>query len=136
MSTVAAKNAFVDILGALSGVRKATDNPPDSLNVFPFAVAWVDEYQYEKKRLGNLFSNGTFVLVGQIHVARKDQARALATLEVYPDLIRTALVADPTLNGTVNNILEYKPSGPIPGVWDSQNTLYIEFRVTVDIKYC
>ena len=135
MGTVAAKNAFVDILGALSGVRIAPDNPPDSLNQFPFAVCWVRDYSYSKTRLGNLFSNGSHILVGQIHIARKDLARDIATLEVYPDLVRTALQNDPTLAGTVINITSYEAKIN-PGQWDTQQTLYVEFLVGIDVAYC
>lgn len=135
MGTVAAKEAFIDILGALSGVRKAPDNPPDSLNHFPFAVCWVRDYVYSKERLGNLFSNGNHTLVAQIHIARKDLSRDLATLEVYPDLVRTALQNNPTLTGTVNVITSFE-SSILPGQWDTQQTLMVEFRVGINVKYC
>lgn len=135
MSTVAAKNAFADLLGGLAGVRKAPDYPPDSLNHFPIAVCWVRDYVYSKERLGNLFSNGNHVIVGQIHVARKNLPTDLATLEVYPDLVRTALDADPTLNGTVKVITSFE-SSIIPGQWDTQQTLMVEFRVGINVKYC
>lgn len=135
MGTVAAKNYFADMLGALSGVRKFQDNPPDSLNVFPAAVAWVRESRYRSQGKGILFSHGRHVLVGQIHVARKNLPTDLATLEVYPDLFHAAVNADPTLGGNVNQTISLEASIQ-PGQWDSQQTLYVEFRLEVDIKYC
>jgi hypothetical protein len=135
MGSVAAKNAFVSLLAGLTGVRKAPENPPDSLNHFPFAVAWVREYTYKQNRAGQLFPSGSHVLVGQIHVARKNLPVDLATIEVYPDLVRTALEADPTLGGTIRRIESYEAK-ILPGQWDTQNTLYVEFLVGIDVDYC
>lgn len=135
MSAVAAKEAFVSLLGGLTGVRIAPNNPPDSFNHFPFAVCWVRDFVYSPQRLGNLFSNGTHTLVGQIHIARKELHRGIETLEVYPDLLRTALQNDPTLGGTVISIPSFEAS-ILPGQWDTQQTLYVEFRVGINVKYC
>jgi len=135
-STVSAKNAFVDILAALTGVRKAPDNPPDSMNVYPHAIAWVAKYDYLSKRKGRILDTGNHILYGRIYIPRKDLSRDIATLEIYHDLVRTALADDPTLNGTVRQILSYE-GNILPGQWDSQPQLvYVEFQIGIDIDYC
>lgn len=136
MGTVAAKNAFVSLLSGLTGVQNAFTNPPDSLNFFPTAIAFFREYNYQSERKGGYYYTGRHLLVGQIHVARKNLPEDIALLEVYPDLLRTALAADPTLGGTVRKVTNEFRARLIFGEFDSQKTLYIEFEVVVDIDYC
>ena len=80
-----------DQVGAISGIRGAPDEPPDSINAFPFAVAYVDVGEYH---IGppNLMT-GLHTIIVELHVARKDLERDVGRAMVYAKSIPNAVFA-------------------------------------------
>lgn len=90
------------LVGALSGVRKAPTTPPESMNEFPFAIAYLGTGEWTH------YTNGGKQFLGDImvelHVARKDLPRNVGLLMDYAESIPNAIMADVTLNGTVSSV--------------------------------
>ena len=79
-----------DAVGALSGIRAAPDEPPESLNVYPFALAYSRD-GFHEQRQGKMV--GTHNIVVELHVARKDLARDIATAMGYAKSVPDAIFA-------------------------------------------
>ena len=61
-------------VAAISGIRKAPDEPPAQINQFPFAVCFSERGEYETgSPTGNM--RGLHDIVIELHVARKDLPR-------------------------------------------------------------
>jgi len=88
--------------GALSGMKEAPIDPPESANQFPFAVSYVRGGTWHVEGAG--FSHALVTLVSEIHIARTllplDIQLALPFFEPF----LRKLLNDQTLNDTVENI--------------------------------
>lgn len=78
-----------DAVGALSGIRGAPDEPPESINVFPFAVAYARDGTYEQQK-GMM--KGLHNVVVELHVARKDLARDVQAAMGYAKSVPNAIL--------------------------------------------
>ena len=80
-----------DQVGAISGIRGAPDEPPDSINAFPFAVCFVDTGEY---LIGPpQVMTGLHTIIVELHVARKDLERDVQRAMVYAKSIPNAIFA-------------------------------------------
>lgn len=90
-----------DIVGAVSGIRAAPDEPPANMSMFPFAVAYASEGEWEMGAIGT--DKGLHQIVVEVHVTpNTNLARSIATAMPYGDLVGLALLADPTLGGAAS----------------------------------
>ena len=80
-------DAVQDAVGAVSGIRKAPDNPPDTFNVFPCAACYPHTGYYDV----DLMKTAHHDLRLLILVARKDMDRDVKKTVPYGDSIRDAL---------------------------------------------
>jgi hypothetical protein len=91
---MATLQAFIDqvqdAVGALSGIRGAPDEPPEAINVYPFAVAFAGTGDYEQQK-GKMRGNHNVIV--ELHVARKDLARDVAAAMAYAKSIPNAIYA-------------------------------------------
>lgn len=117
-----------DEVGALSGIRGAPDEPPDSINVFPFAVCYARSGSYYIGPPDVMTGLHTIVL--ELHVARKDLARDVATAMGYaksiPNAIYSALKdGSLTAISTLGDIrYEF-----VPMTWAGQDTIGFRFYI-------
>ena len=80
-----------DQVGAISGIRGAPDEPPDSINAFPFAVAYVESGEY---LIGPpQVMTGLHTIIVELHVARKDLKRDVAQVMLYAKSVPNAIFA-------------------------------------------
>lgn len=121
----------MDIVGAVSGIRKAPDEPPEDMSVFPFAVAWPGETRHEYNVPGERKTLMNIVL--ELHVARKDLPRDYATLIPYADSIPNAIMDDQTLGGVVDTFwrIDVAELGILN--WNTVQTIGYRFTL-VDVK--
>ena len=98
MTLQSAISAVQAIVGAISGIRKAPDYPPEQLNVFPFAVAYSGGGNWTFGPAGD--KRGLHNIVVEIHIQRKDLPRDVSTAMGYSDSIPNNLMKSPTLSGT------------------------------------
>ena len=89
-----------DTIGGLEGIRKAPHEPTESIKVFPFSRAYAGEGVIEVGAIGT--DRALHSIVVEIHVARTDLPRDVAKAMPYVDSVPAALLADPTLGGTVS----------------------------------
>ena len=89
-----------DTVGALEGMRGAPHEPTESVQVFPFSRAYAGEGVIEMNELG--MDRGLHSIVVEIHVGRQDLPRDVKKAMPYVDSVPAALLASPTLGGTVS----------------------------------
>lgn len=128
-------DAVQDIMGALTGIKAAPDEPLEQFSQFPFAVCYADHGEWDFGPAGD--RKGLHTLVLELHVARKDLPRDIAAAMAYSDIIPNALLKDPTLAGTVSTIVgplvyTFGPMGY--GNADKPNTLGFRFMITVKMQ--
>ena len=116
------------LVGALTGIKKAPATAPESINQFPFAVCYPESGTWE---LQAGVKKGLHTVVIEIHVARVDLPRDIATALGYSESVVNTLMGNPTLAGMVDTI-----TGPVLYRFGSmhyagQTTLGWQFRVTM-----
>ncbi len=88
----------------LSGIRAAPDEMPERVNVFPFVIARPGDGTWEFGADGT--KKGLHNIVVELHVARKDLPRDIATALPYcdsvPNLLMNKLLNDNKWNGTID----------------------------------
>ena len=117
----------------LSGMREAPTDPPEQPHVFPFAICTPFEGEWSGQ--SGAWKKGLQTVVLDIHVARKDLSRDMQKLADYEDAVPNILLANPTLNGTVDTIVPPIYWRLLTFSWDKAGTLLtIGFRFTVTVK--
>jgi hypothetical protein len=131
------KAAIEDVqttIASITGVAAAPLSPPDAPSgQWPLSIAF--------PRLGSITGGGSQQVVGlhtiicQIHYSRSDLARAYVGIIPYLESVIEAVLADPTLGGTVTTIngeLAYTFGGmTFAGI----DTIGWEFEIPVKIRY-
>lgn len=79
-------------LAAVSGIRKAPANPEEQMNVFPFAVVYPGDGESTFGVPGERLSLDSIVI--EVHIARKDLPRDVATSLPFADSVPNALMSD------------------------------------------
>jgi len=121
-------------IGTITGIKAAPANPPDAPSgQWPLSIGFPKDGRYSGGGSAPIFGHHTVVV--QIHYPRADLARAYAAVAPYVDFVAGALLADPTLSGTVTTI-----SGEITYtfgamVWAGVDTIGWEFGVPIKIRY-
>lgn len=122
--------AVQTIVSAIPGINAAPNYPPETMNDFPFAVAYPGDGDH---RVGTLVNNtGERKFLGQIvleiHVSRADLPSAVEASIGFGDSIPNALLKNPTLNGTVSTFESITQTfGELD--WDETKTLGYRFII-------
>lgn len=135
MSFVAAVQALQAHALSLSGVMEAPTYPPESINQFPFAVA----YPANGRILGvsAQFRRELHTVFVEFHCARTILPTAVEQAITYLTGFPPLLTADPTLGGAVQTVL-MDADQPITYEfgrlnWNGIDTIGIRFRVTLKL---
>lgn len=82
-----------DVVAAISGIRAAPHEPPDSINIYPFAVAFAKTGTWTLGKPTGCMT-GMHDIVIELHLKRNDLARdvtaAMAYAKSVPNAIGTA----------------------------------------------
>jgi len=115
-----------ELAGAVSGIRAAPEYLPESINIFPFLVCYAGSGSFEIAPAGVM--KGLHNIILELHVARQDLPRDTKNVMQYSDSIPQAIMADPTLGGTVSTIgsISYTFGGMQYG---TQQTLGFRFTI-------
>ena len=100
MSIEAAIANLQAITGAVPGIKSAPAAPPESANQFPFAVAYERSGELSNLIGGQMADNKAVIYI-EVHVARQLLPQAITLAMSLRDPLIKAIVADPTLGGTV-----------------------------------
>jgi hypothetical protein len=90
------------LAGAVDGIRAAPEYLPEALNIFPFLVCYAGNGSYEYGPSGVM--KGLHSIILELHVARVNLPLDVKNAMHYSDSIPLAIMADPTLGGTVSTI--------------------------------
>lgn len=86
----------------LTGVKGAPDEPPESINVFPFSVAY--EVSGELVNWMSNFGDEIVNINVELHVSNQLLASAVQVAYALRDPFISAVMADPKLGGTVDTL--------------------------------
>lgn len=128
---MALRDAIIDIQQKalnLSGVKRADDDPPESMSEFPFAVSYVVSGVVPMGSHG--FSNYLHVIFCEIHIARTILADSISRAMPYIESMALALINDPTLGDTVQSVNEISYEfGELK--WGEDSHIGVRFSITV-----
>ena len=115
MGFTESKAAVIEILGNMAGITDAYGKPPISVgvNMFPFVIGY--PFEGELQPMSSGWNKGLHTMVAEVHQSSKVVPDALVAVEVWPERVLEALVADTTLaalNTSVVWPLVYK-AGPL-----------------------
>lgn len=130
MTVQAAVIALQELVGDVTGIKGAPSYPPDSLNIFPVAAAYPAQGSLNFGVAGEM--KGLHNLVVEVHVRRTNLATDVQAVIGYIDSVPDAVMADPTLSGTVSTFerIDYT-FGKLS--WGDQETFGIRFTL-VNVK--
>lgn len=89
------------LMNGLVGVKGA-GYPPESINQFPFAVAYPGAGEWSL--IGAGWIEGFIDLIGEIHLTRQNLPKAVEAAMPYYERFHNALGADPTLGGAIQTL--------------------------------
>jgi hypothetical protein len=92
-------NAVVTILRAIPGIQQVPVDPPDTVSVSTFCLVFPLSGSVTNSPIGTKMSLHNIAV--DIVTKRTDQARDMARIKPFIDLIATALLADPTFGATI-----------------------------------
>jgi hypothetical protein len=123
------------LIGSLDGIRGAPIEPPESINQFPFAVAYLGGGTWA--HAGN-WKRGLHDIVIELHINRADLPRDIRAALKYSESVPDILMSNPRLNETVDHILT-TADNPLsyefgPMEWGSVKTLGYRWRLTVKMQ--
>jgi len=123
------------LIGGLDGIRGAPVEPPESINQFPFAVAYLGGGTWASA--GN-WKRGLHTVVIELHINRADLPRDIRAALRYSENVPDILMSNPTLAGTVDHILT-TPDTPLAyefGAmeWGTVKTVGYRWRLTVKMQ--
>lgn len=129
MTTTAAIANIAAKLGALPGIKSAPVVPPEDAGVYPFGVTY--EAHANTNTLAYGSADDLVTIFAEIHVSRVLLANAVTLAMSFRDPFLAALIADPSLGGTVSTTNEIRRSfGRL--VWGDVET--IGYRFEIDVK--
>lgn len=119
-----------DIVGAVSGIQQAPDDPPEQINIFPFSVCYAYEGEYIWHHKASMRGNHNIRL--EIHLARKDLPFDVKAAMAYCQNIPLALFnaakfeVDLTAVKNIQSIAyRFEPLG-----WGGTATIGFRFTIT------
>lgn len=107
-------------------IRNTPDQPPENTSVYPFGVTYIRRVNYTKQT-GTL-TTGLHTAAVEIHVARKDLPRDIASAMPYGETLQAALWSETTLGGKIAHINAIRGTfGAMK--WADQDTLGWDFEI-------
>ena len=117
----------------LTGMREAPTDAPEQPHVFPFAICAPAEGEWTGLQVA--WKQGLQTVSLDIHVARKDLPRDIQKLADFEDAVPNILIANPTLNGTVDTIVYPIRWRLVTFSWDQMGQVKtIGFRFLITVK--
>jgi hypothetical protein len=123
------------LIGTLPGIRHAPAEPPESMNQFPFAVAYPGSGTWS--HAGN-WKRGLHTIILELHINRADLPGDVRTALRYSESVPDIIMSNPRLGGTVDHILT-TPDTPLTYeflgmTWGSVETVGYRWRLTVKMQ--
>ena len=116
---------------SLSGMKAAPAAPTEGTGAFPFAVSY--------ERVGTLnirsasFGDDLATIFCEIHVARQSLPQDIALAMTFRDAFLRAILADPTLGGTVSAVNQVRRTfGAME--WGGMQTIGYRFEIDVKVR--
>lgn len=107
-------------------IRNAPDQPPENTSVYPFGITYIRRVTYSQQT-GTL-RTGLHTAAVEIHVARKDLPRDIASAMPYGETLPVALWNDLALGGKIAHINAIRGTfGAMK--WGDQDTLGWDFEI-------
>lgn len=107
MTSRAVVQAIAAKARAITGMRAAPDNPPDSIAVYPFAVTYFFRGSWYGADAS--WGEGKATYACDVHLARTpDTGRQLETFAEMPRTLALAILSDETLGGACTSVTDVR----------------------------
>jgi hypothetical protein len=117
---------------ALTGMRATPATPTDSVPVTPACIVYSGAESWEP--LPGNWKKGLCAIICEIMVPHKDLARDYATLSPYSELFQNKILANPTLNGTVNTVVFPTTTPGIEALGEYSGLPMLGWRISIPVK--
>lgn len=131
MSLTAAVTNLTTVVSAISGVRRAYSQPPESISEFPAAIVYASRGTLEGISSG--LSRHLHTIRIDILSSRQQLPQAVAEAEGWPDALMSGLRAGETLSGAVSAIVWPVTYEATAMPYNAVTHYGIRFEVTVKI---
>lgn len=119
-----------DIIGAMSDIRAAPDEPPERMNRYPFAVCYAGDGVYALAPPDTM--TGLHNIILELHVARKNLPRDVSTAMGFAKSIPNAIFKGWT-DGNISAIQTFEQISYAFGVLETWPDIpTVGFRFTIE----
>lgn len=126
MDIEAAVQRVQAIVGDITGIAQAPNEPPDKLGAFPMSVCWLSSVTWVLADATCANADGVIVL--EIHWPRKNLARTIAHAMDFHESIPKAVIEDHSLQSNLDLIRSMAGTlGPM--IWGPTETLGWHFEL-------
>lgn len=108
MSVATVIDQLVVIESGLSGVKVAHDETPETLSEFPAFINFPSSGTFTVGPGGQGVKKHLATLIAEVHLTRQILPQAEAAARPYIESFADAILADVTLGGTVDSVLEIR----------------------------
>jgi hypothetical protein len=119
-----------DLVLTISGIKAAPDNPPESINQFPFAVTYPGEVTADPEAG---WYDGKFTIVTEIHWTRQNLPTAVAqSIDAWNSFV-LKICNDLTLGGNTLGVDEIRGKFGFLQ-WADQKEAHIGWHFEIDVQ--
>lgn len=118
------------------GLRLASDNPPETALVYPFAATYegAGDIDLSEPHSGT-FAPQTAVLISELHLSdMSHRSHAIAIAMTFRTPFLEGLQLNPNLTAHVMNIERVRYGGIVPLVWNTVDTIGYRFEIEVVLE--
>lgn len=135
MSLTTAIAGLRTAVATVTGLTRVYDDPPESISEFPCAMVYVESGVYTDTPAGGY---GMHTLIVDIYESRTVLPQAVNNAKQWPDKLRTVILTDRTLGGTVSHIgdaVQFFSYRALPLPYNDNVHYGMRFRVPVKVNY-
>lgn len=119
------------VIATVPGLARVYADPPESISEFPCAITYIREGEMYDSAAGGY---SLHTLVVEIYQARQIMALAIDKAKVWPDLVRSVLRANQTLNGSISHFVWPLRYQALPLPYNDQVHFGVRFLVQVKVN--
>jgi hypothetical protein len=135
MSLETAVDNLYTLLSDMTGITRAHNDPPESLNEFPALLVYANDGEYHDTAAGGY---SVHTLIAEIYLARQMLAQTVDQAKPFPDRVFSKLQSDRTLSGAVSHMgsgAEVFRYQIIPKRYNDLMHLVTRFEIKVKINH-
>lgn len=122
--------ARVQVHATACGAKQAPTYPPDQAGAYPFSAVFPGAATWTG--MSGEWAKALETIVCEIHIQRRNLAVDTQVINAFAWGLPKLILADPTLDGNVDTVIEVRRSGLQAMAWAGTDTL--GYRFEIDFK--